>query len=157
MQLSTKAYLICFISTQIFTAHGEPNPKTFLIETEDNDGEDIKVQIEDNENGPNENEDGTDYQDLGTGSAKAITEAVNVILSIPGLDPAIQAALKQLLSGYGKESESATGCAQENTVLKGNISIHMPINSWEVCGRICQKWPKCEGWNLQKVGRLEGR
>merc|ERR1719244_242768 len=58
MQLSTKAFLICCISTQIFTAHGKP--KHYLIETEDNDVEDIKAPIEDNVDDPNANEVGTD-------------------------------------------------------------------------------------------------
>merc|ERR1719244_742536 len=57
MKLSTKAFLICCISTQLFTAH----PKTFLIETEDNKGEGIKDPIEDEVPGPSENEAGTDY------------------------------------------------------------------------------------------------
>merc|ERR1719244_873233 len=95
MQLSTKAILICCISTQIFTAHGKP--KHYLIETEDNDVEDIKAPIKDNvddpsanevgtdggvmkgpiedeADDPNANEDGTDYQDSEDEDAEAETE-----------------------------------------------------------------------------------
>merc|ERR1719244_1104718 len=96
MQLSTKAILICCISTQIFTAHGKP--KHYLIETEDNDVEDNKAPIKDNVDDPsanevgtddgvmkgpiedeagdpNANEDGTDYQDSEDEDAEAETEA----------------------------------------------------------------------------------
>merc|ERR1719244_1410321 len=95
MQLSTKAILICCISTQIFTAHGKP--KHYLIETEDNDVEDNKAPIKDNVHDPsanevgrdggvmkgpiedeagdpNANEDGTDYQDSEDEEAEAETE-----------------------------------------------------------------------------------
>merc|ERR1719244_2550307 len=96
MQLSTKAILICCISTQILTTHGKP--KHYLIETEDNDVEDIKAPIKDNvddpsanevgtdggvmkgpiedeADDPNANEDGTDYQDSEDEDAEAETEA----------------------------------------------------------------------------------
>merc|ERR1719244_553999 len=95
MQLSTKAILICCISTQIFTAHGKP--KHYLIETEDNDVEDTKAPIKDNVDDPSANEvgtdggvmkgpieeeagdlianeDGTDYQDSEDEDAEAETE-----------------------------------------------------------------------------------
>merc|ERR1719244_1413461 len=72
MQLSTKAILICCISTQIFTAHGKP--KHYLIETEDNDVEDNKGPIEDEADDPNANEDGTDYQDSEDEDAEAETK-----------------------------------------------------------------------------------
>merc|ERR1719244_1310582 len=58
MQLSTKAILICCISTQILTTHGKP--KHYLIETEDNDVEDNKAPIKDNVDDPSANEVGTD-------------------------------------------------------------------------------------------------
>merc|ERR1719244_617111 len=72
MQLSTKVFLICCISTHIFTAHGKP--KHYLIETEDNEVEDIKDPIEDEADDPNANEDGTDYQDSEDEDAEAETE-----------------------------------------------------------------------------------
>merc|ERR1719244_1401808 len=93
MQLSTKVFLICCISTQIFTAHGKP--KHYLIETEHNEVEDIKAPIEVNDpnanevgtdggvmkdpiedeaDDPNANEDGTDYQDSADEDAEADTE-----------------------------------------------------------------------------------
>merc|ERR1719244_1593913 len=93
MQLSTKVFLICCISTQIFTAHGKP--KHYLIETEHNEVEDIKAPIEVNDpnanevgtdggvmkdpieyeaDDPNANEIGTDYQDSADEDAEAETE-----------------------------------------------------------------------------------
>merc|ERR1719244_654950 len=37
MKLSNKAFLICFISTQILTIYGNTNPKTFLVNTKDDE------------------------------------------------------------------------------------------------------------------------
>merc|ERR1719244_960955 len=40
MKLSNKALLICCISTQIITLYGNPNPKTYLVNTKENEGKD---------------------------------------------------------------------------------------------------------------------